>query len=85
MGEVEVQIPEGGVLAHGWEQSADLRHLLRQDERLLRWPSVKLTGVPSKRALNLNEQVILRTIREWGQVCPVPKPPPVPWLKQEAW
>ena len=82
--EVQVEIPEQGLLASGWEQAVTVRQLLRQDGCLLRWPTVKLTGVPSKRALNLNEQVILIVIREWAQVCPVAKPPPVQWLKQEA-
>lgn len=84
MAALEVQLPEQGHLANGWEQCCPIRHLLRSDGRLLRWPSVKLTGVPSKRSVNLNEQVLQVATREWAQVCPVPKGPPISWLKAEA-
>ena len=76
--------PAKGLLAARWEQRAMVREQMRQNKKLLLWPSPVTTGVASQNSLKLNRYIIYDVLEEWGKVCEEPVAPPIGWLRQEA-
>ena len=78
--------PEPEALAKAWEADLEVRHIFRQNRaNLLAWPSPKLVGVASMKALAMNIAVIKVSLVTWGSVTEAAKTMPIDWLKQEAY
>ena len=77
--------PEKGLLAKCWEARSLVREQLRAHKKLLLWPSAISTGVANQASLKLNRYIIADIIKIWSASCGEPQPPPVAWLRQEAW
>ena len=77
--------PEKGALARCWEARALVREQVGCQKKLLLWPSPVLTGVASQNALKMNKYVVADIIKIWSGSCGEPQPPPVAWLRQEAY
>ena len=77
--------PSPHALASTWEESGDVRKVLRDTGKMLKWPKVELCGLGSLSALSANRQAIHDTLLVWcafnkGSA----KSPPIDWLRQEA-
>ena len=81
---VQVTLPPEGQLAKAWEANALVRQQLRDEQRLLSWPSKATTGVASQRALILNRVPVMVAVSEWAAVCNEPKSVPIDWIREEA-
>ena len=71
-------------LADLWEQDRDVRHFLRGEDALIRWPKASAVGIVNLATLGLNHKV-LSLVAEWH--CPRAVklgPPSVKHLKAEA-
>ena len=81
--ETEVQLPEPGELASRWDANVDIRQAMRDNKKLLVWPSVVTTGVASLKSLSLNRLVVSEVVHVWSGVSDA-KSPPIGWLRDEA-
>lgn len=73
-------------LASLWEENHVVRKNLRLTGKMIVWPKVELTGVATLQALSANRIPIADAITVWGSHHnQAAKPPPIEWLKQEAW
>lgn len=81
---VEVHLPVPRKLAQKWEGNALIRGSLREGKRLLQWPQPQQTCVATVAAVKLNRQVVVELMELWAGCCPIPKSPPVDWIRNEA-
>lgn len=75
-----------GELCKSWEAESDIRHFLRAEQQLIRWPKAEDVGVPSLKSLGLNYKVLI-CVAKWHAASSSGKPakaPPVRLLKKEA-
>ena len=53
-------------LAGLWEDSFLVRHALHETGKVLRWPTVELTGIATLSGLSLNKQAVQDTLTIWA-------------------
>ena len=81
---LEVVLPPEGQLSSAWEANPLIRQQMRDDTRLLAWPSKATTGVASQPALVMNRTVVQIALMEWAAVCREPKSVPIDWVRDEV-
>ena len=71
-------------LAKAWDGHDLIRAQVRNNGKLLSWPSPSATGVASKASMKLNRFSVQIVLRVWGGTCLSPKSPPIGWLREEV-
>ena len=81
---LQVVLPPERQLASAWEACPLIRQTMRDDGKLLSWPSKATTGVASQAALVQNRVVVRIAIEQWASVCTEPKSLPIDWVREEV-
>ena len=81
---LQVVLPPEGQLASAWEANAMIRQIMRDEGKLLSWPSKACTGVASQLALVQNRVAIKVVLEAWAAVCTEPKSLPIDWVRDEV-